>query len=81
MATRHDKNPLNIRPSSSTSTNRIRVLDSVGRKHVSERKDKEKGKDTKLNKQKDPEPRGRDILKRRVKGVQTWNGPKVGVVS
>ncbi|KAI3811974.1 hypothetical protein L1987_16673 [Smallanthus sonchifolius] len=73
MATRHDKNPLNIRPSSSiSSTNRLRVSESVGRNHVPERKD------TKLNKQKDPEPRG---LKRHVKGIHTWNGPKVGVVS
>lgn len=86
MATRHDKNhfnssvPLNIRPSSSTSVNRIRVSESVGRNHVPENKVKERGKDTNLNKQ-DPEARASDMVKKHVKGIQTWNGPKVGVVS
>ncbi|KAK1437670.1 hypothetical protein QVD17_03466 [Tagetes erecta] len=87
MTTRHDKNPfkssvpLNIRPSSSTSTNRIHVSESVRRNHVPEKKDKERGKDTNLNKQKDPSARASDMVKKHVKGIQTWNSPKVGVVS
>ncbi|KAF5778619.1 hypothetical protein HanXRQr2_Chr12g0549611 [Helianthus annuus] len=87
MATRHDKNlfkssvPLNNRPGSSTSaTNRIRVSETVVRNYVPEKKDEE-GKGTKLNKPKDPEPRGRDMVRRYVKGSHTWNGPKVGVAS
>ncbi|XP_076904349.1 protein WVD2-like 7 [Bidens hawaiensis] len=78
MATRPIKSsvPLNARPSSSTtSTNRIRVPESVGRNNVAEKKD------TKSSKPKDPIPRRRDMMKRNVKGVHTWNGPKAGVVS
>ncbi|KAL8196411.1 hypothetical protein R6Q57_024706 [Mikania cordata] len=86
MAARHDRNllkssiPLNIRLSSSTSsTNRICISESVGRNHASANIDK--GKDKKLNKQKDLETRGRDVVKRHVKGIHTWHGPKVGIVS
>lgn len=78
MATRPIKSsvPLNVRPSSSTSsTNRIRIPESAGRNNAAEKKD------TKSGKQKDPIPRGRDMVKRNVKGVHTWNGPKAGVVS
>ncbi|KAD3642293.1 hypothetical protein E3N88_31517 [Mikania micrantha] len=86
MATRHDRNPLkssiplNIRLSSSiSSTNRICISESVGRNHASANIDK--GKDKKLNKQKDLETRGRDMVKRHVKGIHTWHGPKVGILS
>ncbi|KAK9052214.1 hypothetical protein SSX86_028842 [Deinandra increscens subsp. villosa] len=88
MSTRHDKNPfkssvpLNIRPGSSTSsTNRVRFPESVGRNHVPETKDKEKGKDAKLNKQRVPEPRVRDMVRKQVKNIHTWSGPKAGIVS